>query len=309
MLSLAACSSGTGSSPAEAGSANPPSATTASPSATPSPTPSPTPVPPPELPRGGRTVFPGNIVVGFYGVPQGLGDLGVLGQGTPDEQAAALETAAAPFATAAGKPVLPAFELITTVAQRFSGKDGDYSEPIDTEKIQAYLDAARKAKMLLVLDLQPGRASFLDQAKMFEQFLKEPDVGLGLDPEWKLTATQKPLRQIGATSAAAINEVSAYLQTLVEADDLPQKLLIIHQFKSFTIPDREQVLTRPGLATVLHVDGFGSQGSKKETYGILSSKNNELINGFKLFYDEDTNLMTPAETMALIPQPQLITYQ
>ncbi len=242
-------------------------------------------------------------------MPQGSGDLGVLGHGTPDAQAAALEKAAAPFAVAAGKPVLPAFELISTVAQTSPGKDGDYSGPLTPEQVQTYLDAARKAKMLLILDLQPGRASFLDQAKLFEKFLKEPDVGLGLDPEWKLTATQRPLRQIGKTNAAAINEVSAYLQGLVDAGDLPQKVLVVHQFKSFSIPDRDQVVSRPGLATVLHVDGFGNQGAKKQTYDVLSSKGGQLINGFKLFYDEDTNLMTPAETMALVPQPQLVTYQ
>lgn len=307
-IGLAACSSGT-SSPSNRADGSATTSTSPSQSASPSPTPTPTPEPPPELPRGGRTIFPGNVVVAYYGVPQGSGDLGILGQGTPDEQAAALEEAAAPFAVAAGRPVLPAFELITTVAQTASGTDGDFSEPLAVEQVQTYLDAARRAKMLLILDLQPGRASFLDQAKLFEQFLVEPDVGLALDPEWKLTADQRPLRQIGRTSAAAINEVSAYLQGLVDENDLPQKIMMVHQFKSFSIPDREQVISRPGLATVLHVDGFGSQGAKKDTYDVLAAKGGELINGFKLFLDEDTNLLTPAETMAIVPQPDLVTYQ
>ena len=32
-------------------------------------------------------------------------------------------------------------------------------------------------------------------------------------------------------------------------------------------------------------------------------------NGLKLFLDEDPDLMTPAQAMALVPRPELITYQ
>ena len=32
-------------------------------------------------------------------------------------------------------------------------------------------------------------------------------------------------------------------------------------------------------------------------------------NGFKLFLDEDPDLLTPAETMAVVPRPELVSYQ
>ena len=40
--------------------------------------------------------------------------------------------------------------------------------------------------MLLILDLQPGRASFLHQTKVLHHFLLDPSVSIALDPEWKL---------------------------------------------------------------------------------------------------------------------------
>ena len=43
--------------------------------------------------------------------------------------------------------------------------------------------------MYVVLDLQPGRSNFLDQAKLYEPLLRLPHVGLALDPEWRLRRT------------------------------------------------------------------------------------------------------------------------
>ena len=57
------------------------------------------------------------------------------------------------------------------------------------------------------------------------------------------------------------------------------------------------------------MDGFGPSGSKREVYGLLSLKKREYANGFKLFYDEDPDLMTPRQAMALRPRPELVTYQ
>ena len=86
-------------------------------------------------------------------------------------------------------------------------------------------------------------------------------------------------------------------------------MLLLHQFQSRMLPDREQVLPRPGIATVVHMDGNGDQESKRDTYSVVSAKAGEFVNGFKLFYDEDVDLMTPAEAMALVPRPAFISYQ
>src|SRR4051794_38710775 len=71
------------------------------------------PPPPPELPRGGRSIFPQNRVVAFYGAPQDP-ELGELGVGTPAHVARKLEKQGRRYRR--GRlPILPAFELISTV--------------------------------------------------------------------------------------------------------------------------------------------------------------------------------------------------
>ena len=293
--------------PSASGSPSPSPASPAS--ASPSPSPAPLAV----LPRGGRSLFPEHLVVMHYGTAQ-TGALGVLGEVPPDQAAARLAEAAAPFEAASGRPVLPAFELITTIAQADAGADGTYSSFVSDEDVQRYLDAARRAKMLLVLDFQPGLANVLAQVQRYEKFLVQPDVGVALDPEWALRPGQRPGRQIGQMDAATVNGVSQYLSDLTVIHALPEKLLIVHQFQTRMLPDRAAILARPGLSLVFHMDGFGSQEVKKQTYAVLSTKDGlapggTAHNGFKLFLDEDPDLMTPAEAMALVPRPELISYQ
>ena len=264
--------------------------------------------PPPQLPRGGRQIFPTYTVVAHYGTA-GTPVLGVLGEGTPDQAGAALLKAVKPFGPASGRRILPAFELIASIAQRAAGADGLYSTYIPDAEIARYLAAARKIKAVVILDLQPGRADLLDQAKHFEKFLKEPDVGLAIDPEWKLYGDQLPGKQIGYVDAASVNRVSAWLAALRQKHRLPEKLFVLHQFKTLMLPEREKIVARTGLATVLHIDGFGSQSVKRDVYDLLAYRSGPIRNGLKLFIDEDTDMFTPAEAMSVRPQPDLITYQ
>ena len=208
-----------------------------------------------------------------------------------------------------GRPVLPAFELIATIATRAAGSGGRYSAPLAEGEIQRYLDAARAQGMLLVLDVQPGRAPFLEEVKRHERFLREPDVGLALDPEWSLRAPAVPGSAIGSTDAATINEVSAWLAEIVAEEGLPEKLFVVHQFTGRMVQDRHLVVDRPGLATTFHVDGFGGRGAKRSKYQQLHPEP-PFASGFKLFYDQDIDLLTPTDVMTtLSPPPDLVTYQ
>ena len=263
---------------------------------------------PRELPRGGRTIFPTYQVIAHYGTAT-TAVLGVLGEGTPEQAGRNLLAAAEPFGKASGRRILPAFELIVSVAQRSPGDDGDYSAYLPDADIERYLAAARRIKALVLLDLQPGLADPLVQAQHFEKFLREPDVGLAVDPEWKLYGDQKPGRQIGTLDAASVNRVSAWLAELTTTLDLPEKLFVLHQFQRRMLPDRDAIVVRPGLATVVHVDGFGTRGGKLDTYAALADTTGRLRNGFKLFLDEDVDLLSPTEVMAVRPRPELITYQ
>src|SRR6266508_4210139 len=85
---------------------------------------SPKPKPLAELPGGGRVIFPGHRVVAYYGAPISA-RLGILGDGTPDEMAMKLSLQTEAYRTPQ-LPVLPAMELIATVASHTAGDDGQY---------------------------------------------------------------------------------------------------------------------------------------------------------------------------------------
>ena len=203
--------------PASAPSATPSSSTT---SLTPSPSPTPgasaTPTPDPEgptLPRGGREIFPTYRLVGYAGLT-GASTLGRLGTGPLDQRVRELERRARPYA--AGRKIQPVLEIITTIVQSGPGADGKYRTRLSDKQIGVYLAAARKRKALLLLNIQPGRSEFLTEAKAYERWLREPDVGVALDPEWAMDPGQRPGRAYGHTTGAELNQTAAYLADLVE---------------------------------------------------------------------------------------------
>jgi hypothetical protein len=261
----------------------------------------------PELPGGGRVLFPEHRVIAYYGSGEFPG-LGVLGQKPPQASADAIIKQAQAYVPS-GRKILPAMELITTVALASPGPTGTYSSNGNPDVVQKYLDVARKNKMMLILDFQPGQGEFLPQVKRFEKFLTQPDVGVALDAEWRMKKGQIPGKTYGSATAAEINGVSDYVAGLVKANNLPEKLFLVHQFRLDMLPDREKIVPRDGLAVVFHADGFGPQKEKKEVYQALALPGPPFHIGFKLFYKADTGLMSPAQAMALQPQPDLITYQ
>jgi hypothetical protein len=265
------------------------------------------PPPPPELPRGGRTIFPGNTVVAFYGAPQNE-ELGALGIGRPAAAARRLERQARRYRRT-GRPVLPAFELISTVVHASPGEDGDHSERQSPATIRRYLRAARAHRALLVLDLQPGLAPFMREVRALRRFLEEPDVSIALDPEWSMTPGQIPGQQIGSTDAAVVNSVSRYLSRIVREHNLPQKLLVVHRFTNDMIRNERQLRRYPGVALTVNVDGFGDRANKVAKYREFTRGRSDRHHGFKLFYKEDTGLMTPRQVMRLRPRPELIVYE
>ena len=259
--------------------------------------------PPPELPRGGRRLFPRYTVVGFYGM-QGLD---VLGAAAPDVVAQRLLKVARPYARP-GRPVMPMFELIATVAHPFPTPGGLYRTHQDDEIVQRYLKAVRRIKGVLVLDVQPGRDDFLGPLRHWERYLREPDVGVALDPEFAMGPGQVPGRQLGRTNAAAINRASAYVAGIVRRHRLPHKLFMVHQFRDSMIGDKAKIVIRPGLAMTWNDDGFGARSAKLDDYRSYT-RDRRFHPGLKLFYENDVDLMSPREVLRLKPAPRVVNYQ
>ena len=263
---------------------------------------------PAELPRGGREIFPRYRVVAFYGAPQDA-ELGTLGIGSPRAMARRLERQARPYA-AGGRPVLPAMELIADVASYAPGDDGLYRTRQSDRVIRRYLNAARQARALLILDIQPGHAGFLTEARHLEKWLRMPDVSLALDPEWHTPPGVVPGQAFGSVDAMEVNAVSFWLDALTRKAELPQKLLVVHRFTENMITNESRLKPRRSVAVTLNVDGFGTNVVKVAKYKTFAKPRRSLLhNGFKLFYKEDVSTMRPERVLRIRPRPELVVYE
>ena len=263
-----------------------------------------------ELPGGGGLVFPGRRMVALYGHPSGPA-LGVMGEQPPAEAAALAQEYADRYKDLTQWPVIPAFEIIATVASDSPGDDGDYSNESQPDELRPYVDAITEAGGYAFLDLQPGRARLIDQAKMYEDLLKQPNVGLALDPEWKIGPDEVPMTNVGHVEAEEVNEVSEWLAQLVQDNDLPQKGLILHQFQLQMLRDRDQIRTDyPELSFILHADGHGDAGQKFDTWNAMRQDlSSDYFMAWKNFIDEDTPMFDPTQTYDVDPRPWFVSYQ
>lgn len=264
-----------------------------------------------ELPGGGGLVFPGRRMIAYYGHHTGPA-LGVMGEQGPEEAVARVEEHVANYQSLTDEPVIPAFEVIATVASEFPGEDGNYSNEWSVEEIRPYVDAIIDAGGYAVLDLQPGQASFLEQAQLYEELLLHPNVGLALDPEWNLQPGEQPMQRIGHVEAWEVDEVSEWLANLVKENELPQKALVLHQFQLQMIRDREAINTEhPELAFVLHADGNGAPEQKFDTWNVMQQDLDPTayFMAWKNFIDEDSPMFTPEQTYDVEPRPWFVSYQ
>ena len=263
-----------------------------------------------QLPGGGRTLFPGHRLVALYGHP-GTPGLGVLGQQGLTASVTRARHLAAAYRPLSKGPVIPAFEIIASVAEGSPGLGGSYSSVTPVAELRPWVREATADGLYVVLDLQPGRASLLSQAEVYQSLLALPDVGLALDPEWKLQPGQKPLKQTGHIDASEANAVIGWLAALTARDHLPQKLLVIHQFRLSMISGERSLDTHErDLAVVLHMDGQGTPSVKQETWDAVTAAAPSGVSfGWKDFLAKDHPMETSKQTMAHTPAPVIITYQ
>lgn len=271
-------------------------------------TPSPRPI---TLPRGGTEVFPRYRLVGYAGLT-GASTLGRLGTGDLDQRLAELEERAKPYGTG-GREVLPVAEVITTIVQAAPGRDGRYRSRLSDAQLKRYLTAVRQRKGLLLLAIQPGRSDFLTEVQAYEKWLKQPDVGVALDPEWAMGPGQRPGRVFGHTTGKELTTVADYLADLVEEHHLPEKVMVVHELAPRIIRSESGWKKRAGVVAIKSVDGIGTRADKEATYRAVWKGTPSFVEpGFKLFYDEDRDhgtLMSPKQVLALKPRPAYVMYE
>ena len=75
------------------------------------------------------------------------------------------------------------------------------------------------------------------------------------------------------------------------------------------IHHEKRLKKRQHVAMVLNVDGFGTQTLKLDKYNAFTKMDKRFYNGFKLFFEEDTNTMKPSDVAKMRPKPDLVMYE
>lgn len=263
--------------------------------------------PTPDLPP---SIFERAQVVSLYGYP-GVPVMGALGAHSPDRAAEEVAGWAAQYDRLNGeRDVIPAFHLITAVAQHNPQPDGSYLGRLDEAGVSAYVEAARRHGLLLFLDVQVGWSDPLAEVRLLAPFLAEPFVHLALDPEFATASLGvAPGVLIGSLEAAQVNAVQAYLASLVRAGGLPPKILVLHQFLDSMLRDPGAYSDVPEVELTIDMDGFGFDQDKLTKYDIYARRPSSEHAAIKLFFDWDAPLLTPARLQQLQYPPDLVIYQ
>jgi len=259
--------------------------------------------------RWPNVILPHCRVLTYYGFPA-VPEMGILGQYSPEElYPILLDQAMAYEDVDPDRPVMMAYEVIASVAQRDPQEDGSYLGRISSDVVYEYIDFCQKRKLHLILDMQYGRLTTEDELNAIAEFLEYPFVHPALDPEFHVAEGETPGVDLGQIDASDITFAQEWCADFCATRGLPPKILIVHQFKTYSITNKEQVGPVDGVQFCLEIDGWGPPDEKLDTYGVLSNDPPIEFQGFKLWYDQDVPLMSEQDVIDLEPTPDVIIYQ
>lgn len=249
-------------------------------------------------------------IVALYGYP-GVPVMGLLGAYDPAGAAREAAQRAGELDALNGlRRAVGALQLIVAVAQPLPMADGSYLDRLAPEVIAAYVEAARAAGVLLFLDVQCGMADPLAEAERLAPYLAEPFVHLALDPEFAMRARGGvPGQRIGSLDGDELNAVQRYLGRLVEAERLPAKLLVVHQFRGEMLTRTELLAREPRVELVIDMDGWGSAQWKLQLFERYALAPHAQRAAIKLFEQWDAPLLSLAVLQALPRPPDVVIYQ
>lgn len=266
----------------------------------------------PEFREG--SLLPCSRIVAYYGHPNST-RMGALGEFPKDDMLRRLRNQVAEWERAdPNTPVVPALHMVAVVAQGEPGTTGKYRTISSDERVQTVYDWVKEVNGVFFVDIQVGTDDIRNILPRFEWILKNPDVHLGVDPEFMMKDGSVPGRKVGTMDAADINYVSDYLAKLVREHNLPPKVFIVHRFTSRMVTNYQNIQLRPEVHIVNHMDGWGAQWLKKDTWRDQMVREPMQFSGFKVFYKHDQSrdgwaLMKPADMLKLHPVPLYIQYQ
>jgi hypothetical protein len=259
-------------------------------------------------------LLPAHRIVAFYGNPL-VKKMGVLGEYPKDEMLAKLDTQVARWAKAdPTHPVIPALHLIVTVASGTPGRNGLYRTQMFDSLTNVIYSWAKAKHALLFLDVQVGKSTVQAEVPRLRPFLENPDVHLGIDPEFAMaTSGAVPGTKIGTLDAKDINWAVDFLDGIVKEKHLPPKILIVHRFTRKMVTNAKNIHFTPQVQVVMDMDGWGPPWLKFDSYHDYIKAEPVQFTGFKLFFHNDIKsgaaMLTPSEVLRLNPRPLYIQYQ
>jgi hypothetical protein len=254
-------------------------------------------------------LLPDNRVLAFYGFP-GNPDMGILGEYEMDLLLEHLREQAAEYEAAdPDHPVILAFEVIASVAQREPQSDGSYLLDTPSTVLNEYADFTRENGLLLILDAQVGYRTVENDVKGLRPWLAQDHVHLAIDPEFAMDEGQIPGEHIGSIDAKDVVWAQQWLIDLAREEAISPKLLIVHQFKESMITNKQSIVPLVGVQVVIDADGWGPPDLKRSTYEFVNNVVPVEYAGVKLFYQQDEPMMSPEDIVNLEPSPLFVMYQ
>ncbi len=246
--------------------------------------------------------------MGLYGTT-GPG-LGILGTASATDTVTMTREVAADYqALLTDTLVIPGFHMVVTIADAFPSEEGRYSHRVSTDTLQTWIDVAQTHQMWSVLDIQPGHSPITDELAFVEPFVRQPNVHLAIDPEFVMSETTRiPGQHIGMMDGAMLNLVQLWLNRIAKETG-ERKMLVIHQFDDRMFTDKAAIHDYHLVELVWDADGFGGPSPKIQDYDQYAAEPGFEHGGFKIFYNYDTPVMTPAQVLNLTPRPIFVIYQ
>ncbi len=260
-------------------------------------------------------VLPFKRIIAYYGNLYSK-QMGILGELPEDQMVAKLMGEVRKWEKAdTTTKVQPALHYIAVTAQVAPGAAGKYRLRMPFTQIDKVLAMAAKIDAIVFLDIQVGKSTLQSEVPEFEKYLKMPNVHLGIDPEFSMKTGHAPGKVVGTFDAADINYTIDYLKKIVQENNIPPKILIVHRFTGPMVTNSSQIKPQAEVQVVMHMDGWGEAERKIGTYKHFIYPQPVQFTGFKIFYKNDTKkvnrteVMQPEQLLKLKPRPLYIQYQ
>jgi hypothetical protein len=263
-------------------------------------------------------LLPGHRIVAFYGNIRSKG-MGILGREPKEQMMKKFDAVLKEWQAADPSiPVLPCIHSVTITAQGAAGADGKYRLMNSKSTIEETRAWAKEKNGIMFMDVQVGLSDLEHELPKLAEYLKDPTIHLGIDPEFAMqTKGVRPGKKIGTYDAKDINYAINFLARIVSENHLPPKLLMVHRFTQGMVTNYKNIKLDPRVQVIMDMDGWGDPTLKKDSYRAYIQKQPVQYTGFKLFYEYDikpkkSHLMTPKEvldTTNLKPTPLYVQYQ